>query len=204
MSMFQGTASRYGVTQQDATPQQLVVLVGWLVAATKAAGQLVCSMTSVTDCEVCGSCLGYIRRRDAPDQRVTMSGVTAGGDTSIEPVLRGVVDSDALTDPIRCCYHCWYAVKPLLRDALQGVRAAVPESVTGTAPKWVRSQNRRCGCGWTGSDADLVRVPDTSWRRHYFMGTTWPGCPRCGATNRDSDNIQQALGHVLVAVEVKR
>jgi hypothetical protein len=77
------------------------------------------------------------------------------------------------------CAECISRLTPALRAQLADVRADLPESLMGEAPRWARHDNRRCTkCGWEGHEGEMGRAPTLLGDGSYPAK-----CPACGATN---------------------
>lgn len=80
---------------------------------------------------------------------------------------------------VGCCRACWEVAKPLVITALEGIRAEVPEGITGKPPAWRYSEMMNCkACGWTGPELKMHLLPA------LMSGTYRGGCPACPAENR--------------------
>jgi hypothetical protein len=125
---------------------------------------------------------GIYRRRGEPDRS--------------NPIAFGAVELRASCVSIRnhvsvgCCDRCWEKAAPLLRTALQGVVADMPEALTGRPNRWRRVDVVKCSkCQWTGPETDLRPEP-TLMGDGYYPG----GCQGCDAKNSLFSQVVKRTG----------
>ena len=92
------------------------------------------------------------------------------------------------------CAECWRTHKAAVARALEGVRAEIPEAITGRPPMLRRWDRMRCKCGWEGHEGQMGEIPA------LLIGTFRGKCPKCGAENSilGGQAVKRADGFVLV------
>lgn len=163
----------------DLTPNQATFLADALAEATTQ-GRLVLRYERLSHCRVCDARKGYARRT-----RTSRSGAKGTLDYKRPLHLAGVELAHRFISmegypSLGCCRACWDILKPHVAAELDArdVHAAIPESITGHAPRWIREDVRHCtACGWEGREGLMGKLPS-------LMGGLYPGvCPSCGAKN---------------------
>lgn len=161
-----------------AIPDQYRDFAARIIEEAKSAGKLVFWQKRLRNCNVCGKAAGYAKYKrcgkyhDKGDPNYDKP-LTFGG---IELADRSIVIKNRVS--LGCCLTCWKEVKPFLGDALRGVKAAMPEKITGYPPKWKWRQNRCCTkCGWEGHEGQM-HPHSTMMGDGYYPA----GCPALGCT----------------------
>lgn len=170
-------------------------IVGDVLTEAKREGRLVWRPTRISRCALCGRDDGWVLYKSGPNRgrpnykkRRTFPG--------IDLAYRFVRTEHRVT--LGGCAECITAALPSLRDALLGVRVALPPQLrTDGQPVWTWYQCRRCTkCGWEGHEGEMRRRPT-------LMGDgTYPaGCPSCDAENLvfGESFVEMVAGFALVA-----
>ena len=154
-------------------------MVAELVAVAKAKGRLTFMRCNIRTCPCCGRNDGYLKvSRSTRYKRK--------GDTDYDKPIRfsgfdcdaGFVIMDGYISK-GFCGACQPRVVPVLLQQLVGIRAELPEGLTGRKPDFLRYDNKECtSCGWTGHEGQMLPVP-------ALMGGHYKGrCPQCNVENR--------------------
>ncbi len=167
--------------------------------------KLVYRGVSITFCRVCDRDEGYhpyhrsgrkggvYRRRGEPDRSNPVSfGAIELRDSGVR--ISGYVS-------LGCCDRCWVKAAPLLREALRGVCADLPQELTGQPRRWRLVDEMKCSkCEWTGPETDM-RPSLTFMGDGYFPS----GCPACDARNElFTSPIKRSGGTVLIDLPAAR
>jgi hypothetical protein len=90
---------------------------------------------------------------------------------------------------VGCSWRFWERVGPKLAARLGGVKAEIPEEISGRPPAWKWHPRKECGaCGWKGHEGEMGLVPTVVGSGYY------PGrCPSCGVENGIFSNIVRAV-----------
>jgi hypothetical protein len=157
------------------TEEQIAFVVKVRTAA-ETSGQLWFQHNQVKSCGICKKRGDYIRFKSGPrkgqpnyDKPTYLNGVE---------LMRSFVSMQGYVN-LGCCFECWTALKPVVAERLVGVRAEIPEHITGTPPRFKRYDLRHCKkCDWTGSERLMGK-------ERTLMGDGWypASCPKCGAKN---------------------
>lgn len=160
------------------------------------AGRLQLARKDLQACDLCGKRAGYAKYARATrnhrrgDNNYGRPLSMLGVDLAVRAVtVRGRAS-------LGCCNDCWGEVKDSVSQALVGVRAEVPEGISGEPVRWRWHAIRRCEkCGWEGGEHLVRRLPC------LMGGGTYPGkCPACGASSRPlcASVLETLPGFVLV------
>jgi hypothetical protein len=170
-----------------------------IIQEAQANGELSFTRKSLSSCKVCGKSAGYAKYtrnskyHDKGDPNYKRPLTFPGVDLASRFVtIRGRAT-------MGCCWTCWKTVKEYLPEALKDVKAQIPESITGYAPKFKKHDNRKCKkCGWKGHKGEMGRLPCAMSR-----GTYAGKCPQCDAKNLafGPTVIKTATGFVVVEKE---
>jgi hypothetical protein len=149
----------------------------------RASGRLSCMRVSMNRCPVTGRRAEYVKPRRATRDNPFKSPVAVpfpGWELKRSfLVVQGYPS-------LGICDAALVELRPVLAAELARVPAAVPETVTGHAPLWVREDVVACrSCGWRGRES-LCSGRDPHWfgRR----------CPGCGVRTRNEDSRAYATG----------
>lgn len=97
-----------------------------------------------------------------------------------------------------CCGTCSPRIAPVLLQRLDGIRAELPEKLTGRPSRFKRYDRKQCTvCQWEGHEGELLPLPSV-------MGANYPGkCPSCGAENRflGATKIKTVEGFTIVEIQ---
>lgn len=140
-------------------------------------GHLMWQHKSLRSCPLCRKSAGYAkyksgrnRGQDNWDKPRTFSGY--------ELAIRCVIMQGHAT--LGCCADCMELCKPVLREALVGIRAQLPEALqTPGETSFERFDRVECTrCAWRGHEGLMGRRPT------WDYGGTYPAiCPQCKAEN---------------------
>jgi len=197
-------AAKERIAMRQAIPGLSPALAGFVANVVRAAeneGELCFERKSLRHCAVCDKSAGYQtyprngrhhRKGDKNfDKPLTFQGVD---------IARRFISIQGHAN-LGCCNACWEVVKPHLAEKLAGVRAAIPEAITGVAPRFKRYTNQECvKCGWKGHEGQMGMLP-------ALMGGLYSGkCPQCEASNVlfGPTLIKTAPGFVVVEIEATK
>lgn len=184
------------IRSREEHPDLTVAHAGFIADAVSEArtnGLLVWHQRRLRACSLCGRSGGYIEFKSGPrrgrpnyDRPLHFNG---------RELARRSVGVEGYAK-LGGCTECIEVVAPVLRDALCGVAAQVPDNLRAAGePRRVRYENRRCSkCGWTGHEGQMGRKPT-------LLGDgTYPAlCPECGAENHlFSHPVEPADGFTIV------
>lgn len=179
----------------DADPK-IMALCQKAVDVADAQGELCFYYQSINHCDVCDKRGGYATYpRSGRHHRK--------GDLNYsKPRYMGGVELERRFVTMKghvfcgCCRTCWDKAKPILASMLEDVRAAIPEEITGHAPRFIKYSRKKCKkCGWQGHEGELGLLP-------ALMGGYYRGeCPKCQAKEQLFNNVFEILdGFDLVEV----
>lgn len=177
-------------------PPSMAAFVADVVTEARTNGELCFYFTNIRTCPVCGRNEGYHKH-----QRSTRYH-RKGDERTDRPITFRAVELArrfvTIKNHVRlgCCVECLEDAKPELIDALDDVRAEIPEKLTGHAPRFLKFDNRTCKeCGWVGHEGQMKK------RRALFNDGLIPaGCPNCPAQNEPftRDVVTRAEGFTVV------
>lgn len=155
-------------------------------------GILVIRHARITNCPVCKK-VGFNGERYAKYKRRTS--LHEKGDINFsKPLKMAAVDLahrfvtvDGYV-ALGCCSECLERLRPDIRYALTGIRAQLPEQLTGVPSEFRKWSIRHCKkCDWEGSEEEMGED-------YALMGGKYKStCPNCGAKN-------QAFGPIYIDI----
>lgn len=166
-----------------------------VVEEAKTSGRLGYRCVYITRCPVCGRTDGYQthkrtsrwHRRGTPNYE--KPNVFGGRELHIGCV------SIRNRATLGCCDECMKKATPLFMEHLIGIKAEMPQELTGVPPQYKWYQKRKCTkCGWEGHEGEMGK-------ERTLMGDGWypAKCPKCPAKNEFlSTPIDIADGFVVV------
>lgn len=174
-------------------------MIAKIVRMAKESGRVTFCATRISTCPSCGRNDGYYcypgssrtHRKGAPNYDTPKTFI--GYDLN-----RGFVTmKNTIWDG--WCESCDKAMRPAVLSALDGVRCEIPESLSGSPPKYLRFDNKQCKCGWTGHEGEMGLLP-TLFDNGRYRGK----CPKCSAENHlFTTNIKTVDGFTIVEAENK-
>lgn len=157
-------------------PPHIARFVADVVTEATQRGEVTLFRLDLHRCDYCGTSAGYAkpRGRQRYGKQLSISGVD---------LARRFVNVKGCAN-VGCCHECWTIAQPLVAKALESVRAAVPESISGHAPRFAKYDRRKCrSCGWTGHEGQMGRLAC------YIGYGTFPGkCPKCATESMMFDS----------------
>jgi len=149
-----------------------------VVREAETKGRLVFKYISIHRCDYSGKSAGYAKHKRSGryhrkgelnfEKPLTMTGV--------DLAHRCITINGYAT--LGCCLEFWDAVRSKLAARLEGVKAEIPEEITGHSPLWKWFQKFHCTeCGWEGREDQLGKLPGVLGG--YYAGE----CPNCFAQN---------------------
>lgn len=173
-------------------------MVAELVAVATTKGRLTWSQHAIKNCPCCGRNDGYYAVARATRYKVK------GRPDYDKPKLFTGYDLDSGFIHIQghiskgCCESCFPRIASVLLQRLDGVRAELPEKLTGRPSRFKRHDRMQCTvCQWEGHEGELLPLP-------ALMGGNYPGkCPSCGAENRllGATNVKTVDGFTIVEAQ---
>lgn len=188
------------LADRERLPNSLTTLeaafVSDVLAEAKKSGRLTWRAVDVSHCRVCGQDGGYYLR-----SKTSRAGRKGTPNWSKPRYLRGIDLAATLVymqgyPALGGCLTCVDKLKPTLVACLDGVKAEIPEGLTGQPPKWERHDLMRCSaCEWEGGEHLMGKLP-------AVMGGYYQGeCPSCHAKNTPFGPtiVKPVPGFVVVA-----
>lgn len=177
-------------------PEPMAKMVTTILNVAATDGRLVYERRNVRQCPCCGRFDGYwpVRRstryktRGKPDYDKPKTFSAWGLQRQFIQIQHHL--------SVGICETCAPQVLPVLRARLVGVKAQIPEQLSGRPTEWLWQQNRECTkCGWHGHEGQMIR-------ERTIMGDGWyPAlCPTCKAGGAFSSAVKLADGFTLVEV----
>lgn len=176
--------------------------IAFIAKAVRAAiddKKLVIVYRPINNCHICGKAAGYAiySRRSRYhhkgdinyDKPLTISGVDLKDDC---------IRIEGYTT-VGGCINCFDKLKPYAAKALDGIKAEVPEKLTGKPSKWLRVKTMECSeCGWTGLETQMGMLP-AIMNGHYHGQ-----CPHCMAKNMAFGRTKiKRVGYMVVENDKK-
>lgn len=178
-------------------PEKLAKMVTTIIDVAKLEGRLVYERTNVTKCPCCERFDGYwtvkratrYKRRGSPDYDKPKVFTAWSVQRRFLHVHHHV--------SVGFCESCAPQVLPVLGARLVGVKAQIPEELTGRKSEWLWQQNRECSaCGWKGHEGQMIQ-------ERTLMGDGWypAKCPSCKSGGGFSMSVKIADGFSLIEIK---